>query len=288
MNSYGRRLRRLERSGGSRAAVWRESTRHDARRLVARYPSVYLPLARRKYPDAVLDADTQLVIDGFTRSAVTFAVVGFQMAQNGHVRVAHHLHAPAQPLAAARRGVPVLLSVRRPEDSILSALVREPFVRPGTLVRSYVEFYERLCDHRSSFVVATFEEITSDLGAVVRAVNERFGTDFRPFDQTDENVRRCFELIEERARRPSWEPLIGRFLSGRISLDEFIGATDEARGRERPPTLPEERVQRPSETRQAQKEARRSDYLQPRLASLRARAENAYATLLESPRAPAR
>lgn len=229
----------------------------------------------------MLAGDTQLVIDGFTRSAVTFAVVAFQLAQNDHVRVAHHLHAAAHVIEAARRGVPALVSVRAPEDSVLSAVIREPLVGPRRFLHSYVDFHERLRPYRSAFVIGTFEEATSNFGAVTRAVNARFHTDFREFEHTDASVARCFDLIEERSSRPPWEPLLGKFLSGRMSLDEYVDATAEARSRLKRRAVPESRVQRPSEVRLARKAELRAIYLRPELAFLRARAEAAYAALTE-------
>src|SRR5262245_45373054 len=80
--------------------AWRLATlRHVARSRFTEHPAIYLPFARRKYPGPspkVIDADTELVIDGYMRSANTFAVYAFQMAQRRPVRLAHHLHAPAQ------------------------------------------------------------------------------------------------------------------------------------------------------------------------------------------------
>lgn len=176
--------------------------RHALRRSLAAHPSLYLPIVRRRYPGSVVDDETELVIDGFTRSAVTFAVVAFQLAQNDHVRVAHHLHASSHLVVAARRGIPALVPVRQPEDAILSALVREPLVTPRQFLKSYIAFYERLLPCRPRFSVATFDEVTTDFGAVIRRTNERFGTDFKVFEHTEENVRACFELIDERASAP--------------------------------------------------------------------------------------
>ena len=45
-----------------------------------------LPLANWKRRGRALDQHTQLVLDGFTRSASTFAVIAFQLAQNDHVQ----------------------------------------------------------------------------------------------------------------------------------------------------------------------------------------------------------
>ncbi len=263
--------------------------RHAVRRSASAYPAVYLPVARRRYPGAVIDEQTQVVIDGFTRSAVTFAVVAFQFAQNDHVRVAHHLHAAGHLIEAARRRVPALVPVRPPEDTIVSALVREPAVSPRQFLKSYVRFYERLVPYRDAFEVASFEEVTSDLGTVIERLNRRFGTTFRAFRHDPARVREVFELIDERARRPPWEPLMGEFLAGICSLDDYRRERDRllAEGARLPP-IPEERVQRPSEARRAKGDAARTAYLRPELARLRASAERAYLGFLGERRAPER
>ena len=280
MGADDQQLPSLDHAEPSAVAVRIEGIRHAARRRVSRSPALYLPLARRKYPDAVLAADTALVIDGFTRSAVTFAVVAFQLTQNDHVRVAHHLHAAAHVIAAARRGVPTLVSVRDPADSILSALIREPRVGAEQLLRSYADFHERIGPYRAEFVAATFEEVTSDFGAVTRRINDRFGTSFSEFPHTDENVARCFEVIEERSSRPAWERLLGKMLSGRLSMDQFTERTAGVRDRTGAKRVPEHRVQRPSVARSERKTGIRDRYDDPRLAALRARARSAYDALM--------
>lgn len=254
------------------------AARHALRRRVSLHPRLYLPLARWKSGHAVLCAETRVVVDGFTRSAGTFAAIAFQLAQDDHVRLAHHMHAAGALVAAARRGLPALVTVREPEPTILSAMVREPGIPPGAWLRTYVAFYERLLPFRGSFVVGTFEEVTSDLGGLIDRLNERFGTRFRRFEHTEENVARVFALIEERAEGPPWQPHLNRFVSGLISATEYLEATrrfrEERAGRR--PSVPEHRVQRPSSVREAAKARAREAYLAPSLAGLRARAEDAY------------
>ena len=170
--------------------------RHALRRWISMYPTIYLPMARLKNEHSVLEARTELVLDGTSRSANTFAAIAFQLAQNDHVRLAHHMHAAASLVAAARRGVPTLISVREPEPTILSSMMREPQVTARQWLKTYVAFYERILPFRSAFVIATFTEVTSDFGAVTRRVNERFATRFREFDHTEQNVQAVFTLIE--------------------------------------------------------------------------------------------
>lgn len=264
------------------AAPILEPTRHILRRWVAARPEVYLPLARWKNEHSVLDRHTDIVIDGFTRSAGTFAAIAFQVAQNDHVRVAHHMHATAPLVAAAGRGIPVLLPVREPEATVLSARAREPHVTLRQWLKTYVDFYERLAPIRAAFVIATFDEVTSDFGAVTRRVNERFGTAFREFDHSDAAVREIFALIDERAEGPPWQPHFNRFVSGLLSIDQYRAATETYRrpGATRP-RAPQLRVPRPTPARERAKEALRHRYLDPSLANARRSAEKAYRALVD-------
>ena len=261
------------------------SPRHALRRSLMMHPSLYLPLARWKRAESVLDARTELVLDGLERSANTFAVIAFQFAQNDHVRVAHHMHAVAPLLQAASRGVPTLITARSPEATILSAMIRQPRVTARQWLKTYSAFYERLMDSRDDFVVATFEDVTSDLGVVIRRVNERFATNFREFDHTEANVRTVFSLIDERAAGPPWQPSFNRFVSGFASVDEYLLATRAHREAPRngADSSVEHRVGRPSATREAAKPVMMRRYHASSLADLRARAERAYRLFVQRP-----
>lgn len=259
------------------------SPRHALRRSLMMHPSLYLPLARWKRAESALDARTELVLDGLERSANTFAVIAFQLAQNDHVRVAHHMHAVAPLIEAAARGVPTLITVRSPEATILSAMIRQPRVTARQWLKTYAAFYERLMSSRNNFVIATFDDVTTDFGAVIRKVNERFSTEFREFDHTASNVEMVFSLIDERASGPPWQPACTRFLSGYMSLDEYLLATRAHRGSEAKAarTGVEHRVGRPSEIREAAKPVMLQRYQASSLAALRARADRAYGSFVE-------
>ena len=180
------------------ARVW-------ARRYVGRHPFLFYNFYRLKptYRDLLVDRKTQIVIVGFPRSGNTFAVVAFQQAQREHVRVAHHLHMPAQVVRAARWGIPTLLLARKPTDAVLSLVVREPWVPIRQALKHYISFYEKAAEYRDSLVVGFFEEVTRDYGVVLERVNAKFGTGFSPFVHSEENVKCVFDHIEEvhRARR---------------------------------------------------------------------------------------
>jgi hypothetical protein len=266
-------------SGGLRSSA--RGLRWAIRSRVAESPALYLPLARVKYrrpgPEAV-GPETELVIEGFTRSAITFVVFAFQLAQQEPVRVAHHLHAPAQLIEAARRGVPTLALIREPEGAVLSAMIREPFVSPRRALIAYSRFYESLLPHRSRLVVGDFDAVTSDLGAVIRKVNGRFGTRFGEFEHTAENVTACYHLVEVRTRRPPWDHVLGSFESGLIGTEDLKRALARHRVDLEVPlgAAGVERAARPSPEREKRKDVLRRRLHRPELRELRARASLAY------------
>jgi hypothetical protein len=198
--------------------------RHLARTYLSESPSLYLPLARRRYPGPspeVVGRDTELVIDGYTRCASTFVVYAFQLAQPRPVRLAHHLHASAQVVEAVRRGLPTLTVVREPRGAVLSQLVREPNVDLRDAMLAYARFYEQLLPHRDAMVVSDLPESTHDLAAVVRRLNGRFGTSFAAPSLDADMREECAELVRA---RPSLSAVVLGFESGLVSHDELTAS----------------------------------------------------------------
>jgi len=158
-------------------------------------------------PNARTVKDTEIVIEGFPRSGNTFSVHAFGLAQGRPVKVAHHLHAPAQIMIAVRLGIPAILLVRDPEGAVLSrAAARVTRAKPahprvGRVLSSYTRFYESVLHLREDVVVAVFDDVIRDFGTVIDRVNARYGTTFQRFEHTQQNVQRVFELIDLGGRR---------------------------------------------------------------------------------------
>jgi hypothetical protein len=183
----------------------KDDAREWARRYLGRHPFLFYNFYRMRpsYRHLLVDRRTQIVIEGFPRSGNTFAVVAFQQAQPESVRIAHHLHMPAQVVLAAQWGIPTLLLVRKPTDAALSWVIREPGVPIRQALKHYVSFYEKAAQYRDALVVGFFEEVTRDYGTVLERVNAKFGTEFSSFVHSEDNVRCVFDHIDEvhRARR---------------------------------------------------------------------------------------
>ncbi|MEO0769326.1 MAG: hypothetical protein AAFY72_07815 [Cyanobacteria bacterium J06649_4] len=189
---------------------------YKARTFSRQYRLLFLPFARWRwtkwretYKPALgaavsqpLSKDSEIVIEGFPRTANTFAQVAFELAQANPVKVAHHTHAAAQVIAGVHQQIPVILLIRQPEDAILSYLIGnfDPDISMKQVILDYISFYKPVVPYRDKVVVATFEQLTTDYAAIIRRVNQQFGTDYNVFESTAENTERCFQVIEEGTR----------------------------------------------------------------------------------------
>ncbi len=217
--------------------------------LVARYPSVALPVARwRRHGEAVGDG-TDLVVEGFPRSGNSFAVAALASAQPAPIRIAHHVHAPANVIAGIRRGLPTLVVVREPEDAVVELVLLKPFLAVAQALRGWVRFHEPLLRYRGRFLVARTDEVIGDLAGVVRRLNERFGTSLREPGGAEE--------VAEAARRG-----IGEYWGARQGPGlPLVGRTDGS-----------------EEGRREDRERLRGEYRSRRLETSRARAERLHET----------
>ena len=223
---------------------------YDIKILVAAYPTLALPAARWRGHGELVHPGTDLLVESYPRSAGSFAVAAFRLAQGRPVEVAHHTHAPAHVLAALKLRVPSLVLIREPEESVLEFAIVRPDLSLRQALRGWVRFYGALAPHRGRFAVGPFSEVTTDFGAVIRRVNEQFGTAFAEFRQTEENVRECFRQMDA-----YWRERMG----SEGSIEPYVG--------------------RPSEERERWKDAMREAYRSTVPAALRARARALYRAL---------
>lgn len=145
--------------------------------------------------------DTAIVIDGFLRSGNTFSVAAFTVANGEHLHVGRHLHGAPHILRAVRLGLPTVLLIRRPRDAIRSYLVRRPTLTPADAALEYLDLYTTTWRARDELVVGLFDQVVADFGAVIDAVNVRFGTSFARYEPTPDNEAAAFALVEEMNRR---------------------------------------------------------------------------------------
>lgn len=157
-------------------------------------------LVRPDKRSTLVRRDSALVIEGFQRSGNTFSVAAFVVANGSEPHVGRHLHGAPHLLRAVRYDVPRVLLIRRPVDAVSSYVVRWPDLSPHDALLEYLDFYRTAWRIRDEVVVAPFETVVSDFGAVIDSVNERFGTSFARYVETPENKEAAFALVEEMNR----------------------------------------------------------------------------------------
>lgn len=176
--------------------------KHWIRIALGPYPRCFFPLARFKEGHrAAVGMDTELVIEGFPRSGNSFAVNAFQMVQPRPVRLAHHIHAPAQIILAARRDLPILVLAREPVAAASSLVIRHPYISLRMALYEYIRFYETIAPYRGKFVVGLFDQVTNDYGEVIKRINQRFASGFAAFEHNEANVQKSFDMIEQQNRQ---------------------------------------------------------------------------------------
>jgi hypothetical protein len=163
-----------------------------------------LPVLVRLTPEGAskqITGTTDLVVEGFPRSGNTFTVFALRHVYGDDLSIASHVHHPGQIKEAVHRGLPCLLVVRPPVDTLASYLIAGPHGRPRQVLKEYRYYHRdvaRLLDH---VVVATFDQITNDLPGVVARVAQRWSLPLVPFTLSDADVDAVFERISEEHRR---------------------------------------------------------------------------------------
>lgn len=179
------------------------STRFEIGSQLGQHPLLFSWWRRLFMPGTqhlLVSDETEIVIEGFPRSGNTFSVAAFTIAQNRSVTIARHTHRPAQVITAVQKNLPTLILIRRPLDAILSLVIRHPYISMQQGFRSYISFYQGIQPYKNSFVIAEFDDIISDFGQIIDLLNQKFGTSFIRFEHNDQNVEKCFRLVEEMNR----------------------------------------------------------------------------------------
>jgi hypothetical protein len=161
------------------------------------YPAIFRPIAhlRENSKRRVVRRTSDVVIEGYWRCGNHFATYAFMHAQQRPVAVAHHFHAPAQLMLAARWDVPAVLLIREPVEAVASATVYLHRDDPGTFLEFYRLFHEAVVDLADKVVVSDFPVTVEHFGAVIDALNARYQRQFLPFAGDAEQCAAVEQMI---------------------------------------------------------------------------------------------
>lgn len=175
-----------------------QDLRYSLRDFCGKYPLLFYSTYGLKPANRQLSISdsTQLAIEGFPRSANSYAVLAFESV-NPQVKVAHHLHVPAQILRAAKRQIPALVLVRNPEDAVSSFFLRNPEQSVVRALKNYISFYRAIAPYHQSYVVGKFEDITQNYAKTIEQINLKFHTKFALPELSASDRQKVFQQIKE-------------------------------------------------------------------------------------------
>lgn len=171
------------------------------RRILWTRPALYRPVGLYRRRIDVADMNWDIHVDGFPRSANTYAAFFLRHSQAERFRVRSHHHVPPSIISSVQHGKPVFLVLRHPRESALSYAVLQ---RGGLAaqLRYYRDFHQALHRYRHQLFVALFEDIMADLPALVRRFDQRFDLGLGHDYDCDAVERRVQEAIRRSAGMP--------------------------------------------------------------------------------------
>ena len=115
-----------------------------------------------------------LVLEGFPRSANSFAAYTIFYSQKSGFKMGHHLHAPAHLRYAVKNRIPCLVIIREPLGAVSSLIIRNK-CDPKNALLDYISFMKVSLALSDSIVFANFNDIISGkIGVKVMEINQRF------------------------------------------------------------------------------------------------------------------
>lgn len=186
------------------------------RRLLWSRPAIYRHFGLLRGRGDCLDNGFDLWIGGFPRSANTFALEAFRLA-NPAVRLVNPQHLPPFVVSSINKGKPGIFLIREPEDSVISWAI----LWGGYLEESldyYIDYHQALLRYLPRLFVATFEMVTHDFGGVIQEFNRRFGTQYAAPPQGTEGEREIFSRIQTNSQLSGSELTVCRPSTERAKL----------------------------------------------------------------------
>lgn len=173
---------------------------------------------------------TRITIEGYPRSANTYAVYAFK-----HVNamqwneIGHHLHVQAQVIRSIKYKIPVILLIRHPLEAVRSLVVRHDFIPVDEALEDYCRFYDDLYPLKNGFVVADFDRVIKHYDKIIALVNDKFSCSFNLYPQHDDEMHAAvLDEIDARNKQLDKGKVTHLYrpdknkeeLKGRVQLDE--------------------------------------------------------------------
>jgi hypothetical protein len=200
-----------------------------------------ISLVRPRQQEALVSNKTDLVIEGFARSANTYVLSYVELAVDNGLLIASHLHESYQVRFAEKYGLPCIVLFREPKDAVVSAVLRTRRVSIASLLRNYIRFYEDVLRVRRRAVLVPFDVAVSNGNRVIEQINVTYNlelpllADERRSEvmlEVERKDRKAFEgerLNPVRVAQPTKEKEAEKEKVGRLVEDKYGDLLQKAR-----------------------------------------------------------
>ncbi len=165
---------------------------------------------RNRYRDIVVSKKTIIVVEGFPRSANTFAFHIFRksllkMNIDSLGKIGHHIHTTAQIKTALKKKIPILVIIRSPEEAIASYILKRYGTNSVKNIEKIIDidlyywiyFYSMIYKLRKHLVISDFGEVISKYDKTIEKINERFDKKFAVIKPTEKISNEILDNIKK-------------------------------------------------------------------------------------------
>lgn len=145
----------------------------------------------------ITTSTTEIVIEGYPRSANTRMVAAIRLTCGRNVRIAHHVHGSAQILRGVRLSIPTVVLIRNPLAATVSLIVRDKNIAIRQALRDYVNFYKPILPIKDKIMVVGFEEIVNEIDSVIENILNRFNIKFTRLERLHVDEKMLRNMINE-------------------------------------------------------------------------------------------
>lgn len=152
--------------------------------------SLYLSFLRTKakYKDVLVSNDSLVVIEGFPRSANTFAYNLFEFIFDNHglnpKYIAHHTHSSAQIIFANKYNIPSLVLIRDPLSAVRSLIIMQNLYANNYqfyadfYLKMYISFYAKILPIQDDLLIVDFNDIINNYDLVISKFNSFYNYNY--------------------------------------------------------------------------------------------------------------
>lgn len=126
---------------------------------------VYRVYYRAAYHKPLDLSQTDIIIEGYPRSANTFTAEALRIA-DPTILIASHFHSPGVVINGLARAVPCYVMIRDPDNAVPSWVIHSQ-TNLGASLDYYIDYYETLVRYIPEIRIVRFTDVTSHTDAVI-------------------------------------------------------------------------------------------------------------------------